>query len=280
MSAVAPIRLSRIAPIVGPTWFNHTELAEGRFIIRLARTPEEIQLALRLRYQVFNLECGIGLVSSFRYAQEIDEFDFSAEHLIIIDRVNHELIGTCRLRTYEIAKSFQGFSLSKSFELGSLPADVIKDSIEVSRVCIAEAHRNSKAYFLLLKALALLSAKNVKPYFLSTLPIGTQDPTVAGRIYEALSDKLMVHEHIRFRPNPGSKCLWYKVPTLKAQIPSIFKSHFGLGFKLCGPPAFDRQFRTINFPVVLDSSAISNLVRRRFYPTCSPATFVERTSLH
>src|ERR1700752_2837656 len=263
MSAVAPIRLSRIAPIVGPTWFNHTELAEGRFIIRLARTPEEVQLALRLRYQVFNLECGIGLVSSFRYGQDIDEFDFSAEHLIIIDRVNHELIGTCRLRTYEIAKSFQGFSLSKSFELGSLPADVIKDSIEVSRVCIAKAHRNSKAYF-----------------FLTPLPIGTQDPTVAGRIYEALSDKLMVHEHIRFRPNPGSKCLWYKVPTLKAQIPSIFKSHFGLGFKLCGPPAFDRQFRTINFPVVLDSSAISNLVRRRFYPTCSPATFVERTSLH
>ena len=41
------------------------EAEAGRYVVRFARTPEELDAALRLRFEVFNLELSEGLASSF-----------------------------------------------------------------------------------------------------------------------------------------------------------------------------------------------------------------------
>ena len=80
------------------------EIATGRYVVRLAETIEEIDAALKLRFEVFNLELGEGLDSSFRTGRDRDEFDASCDHLIVTDRTNGNVVGTYRLRTIEMAE--------------------------------------------------------------------------------------------------------------------------------------------------------------------------------
>jgi predicted GNAT family N-acyltransferase len=125
-----------------------TRKSNGRLVVRFARTAEEVDAALKLRYEVFNLELGEGLASAFRTGRECDEFDSDSEHLIIIDRFQQRVVGTFRLRTYETAQTAEGFYSSLQFDLSALPAKVLAQAIEVGRPCIAKTHRNPEAQML------------------------------------------------------------------------------------------------------------------------------------
>ena len=51
-------------------------LREGRrYEVRFARNAEELDAIQRLRFEVFNLELGEGLASSFESGRDVDEFD-------------------------------------------------------------------------------------------------------------------------------------------------------------------------------------------------------------
>ena len=49
---------------VQPANIPPVEIVEGRYVVRFARTREEIDAALKLRFEVFNLELGEGLAES------------------------------------------------------------------------------------------------------------------------------------------------------------------------------------------------------------------------
>ena len=101
------------------------EIVQGKYLVRFARTRTEVTAALRLRFEVFNIERGEGLATSFLTGRDEDEFDSTSHHLILIDRSRRQVIGTYRLRTYEIAKTIDGFYSSTEFDLSALPLDVV-----------------------------------------------------------------------------------------------------------------------------------------------------------
>ena len=51
---------------------------------------------------------------------------------------------------------------------------------------------------------------------------------------------------------------WY------VKVPRLFDSYLRIGAKVCGPPAIDRLFKTIDFLVILDSQNIDARTRRMF----------------
>ena len=57
--------------------------ATPRYTLRLARTREEVEADLRLRFEVFNLELQEGFAESFFTGIDGDEFDRVCEHLIV-----------------------------------------------------------------------------------------------------------------------------------------------------------------------------------------------------
>ena len=130
------------------------EIAGGRYVVRLAETNGEIDAALKLRFEVFNLELGEGLDSSFRTGRDRDEFDGSCDHLIVTDQTNGNVVGTYRLRTIEMAKHAEGFYSAGEFDLNCLPQELLDQSLELGRACIAQSHRNKQVLFLLWKGLA------------------------------------------------------------------------------------------------------------------------------
>jgi len=48
------------------------------------------------------------------------------------------------------------------------------------------------------------------------------------------------------------------------QPPKLLRAYLSIGAKICGPPAVDREFKTIDFLTLLDLERISPTARARF----------------
>jgi putative hemolysin len=156
------------------TFAKSLRLERGRYLIRLARTKEEIDDALKLRFAVFNIELGEGLAKSFANGKDEDAFDGQCEHVILIDRVTHQTVGTCRLRNYDRASADSGFYSSMKFNLRGLGTTVLENSAEFGRACIAKSHRNKDSLKLLLRFLSEYSTRNQKRYLFGCCSINSR----------------------------------------------------------------------------------------------------------
>ena len=262
MNGAAQTALVRIGPRLTLHPGEFPRRAGERLFVRLAKTAEEVDAALKLRYEVFNLELGEGLASAFRTGRECDEFDSDSEHLIIVDRKQQRVIGTFRLRTYETAKTTAGFYSSRQFDLSAFPPEVLAHAIEIGRPCIARTHRNTEAQMLLLKALGVSLLQKNKRYLFGCLSLSTRDPMRAGRVFDQLSHEGHLHPQFRLMPRPGFKCLWYKASAGNGNeiaVSNWIRTCLQFGAKVCGPPAVNRQFRTIELPFFLDGKQLDEI---------------------
>jgi putative hemolysin len=254
-SLATPARPDRRLTLVDGEFLSQQEVQEGRYIVRYARTSEEVDAVSKLRFEVFNIELGQGLAASYRNGREWNDFDLDSHHLVIIDRPQRRIIGTCGLRSYEIAKTIEGFYSSRQFDLSSMPIEVLTKAIEVGRVCIARAHRNWEVHMILLRSLKFYLNQSAKRYLFSSLPVSTQDPLEAGKLFCQLNREGQLHTGLRVPPKVGFKCLWYRsaeAQQTKIALATWFRILLQFGGKLCGPPAMNRQHRTIDSPVLLD----------------------------
>ena len=260
-------RICQTLPAIVPLQDLHSipegEIREVRYLARFARLPKEVEAALQLRFEVFNLELGEGLASSYVTGQDRDEFDDSCHHLIVLDTHEEMVVGTYRLQTSEIA-SAAGFYSRKEFDLSLLPQGVLENSVELGRACIAKDHRNTHVLFLLWKGIAAYVAHNQKRYLFGCCSLTSQDPCEGHRVFEYLKANGHLHEQFCVSPEAGVECVRSatagesKLPwpagshSSEVVLPKLFKIYLRFGAKVCGPPANDREFKTIDFLVIFD----------------------------
>jgi putative hemolysin len=48
------------------------------------------------------------------------------------------------------------------------------------------------------------------------------------------------------------------------KVPKLLKTYLAIGARICGPPAWDREFGTIDFLTLLDLKMLSAAARNRF----------------
>src|SRR5215216_4209569 len=181
------------------------EIVEGHYLVRFARTPEEIDAALKLRFEVFNLELGEGLESSYLIGRDEDEFDSSCHHLIVMDTRDNKVVGTYRCQTGDMAAR-KGFYSAGEFDLSYLPRDVLLDAVELGRACVARSHRNTQVLFLLWKGLAAYVACNRKRYLFGCCSLTSQDEAEGRRVFRSLKEGGHLHPELSVRPRPGLEC--------------------------------------------------------------------------
>ena len=243
------------------------EIADGRYVVRLARDVEEIEAALKLRFEVFNLELEEGLASSFQTGRDRDEFDATCDHLIATDKTSGKVIGTYRLRTMEMARSAGGFYSSAEFDLSQLSPAVLNQSVELGRACIAQSHRNRQVLFLLWKALARYVANKRKRFLFGCCSLTSQEPAEGNQLFKQLRNSDHMHPTAFVSVKPDYECrerseiAW---PT-EVKVPRLFSTYLGIGAKVCSPPAIDRRFKTIDFLVMFDVQRMNSRTRRLFF---------------
>lgn len=252
---------------VQPANIPPVEIVEGRYVVRFARTREEIDAALKLRFEVFNLELGEGLAASFATGRDVDEFDAICHHLLVLDTDENKVVGTYRCQTGEMAVA-KGFYSAGEFDLSQLPADVRLDAVELGRACISQAHRNTQVLFLLWRGLAAYVACNRKRYLFGCCSLTSQDESEGQRAFEFLEQSGHLHPTLCVLPRAGLECRrddLSRDQAAEVHIPKLFRTYLRFGARVCGPPAIDRLFKTIDFLVLFDVEEMAEQWRRAFF---------------
>jgi putative hemolysin len=244
------------------------EIGEGRYVARFARTTEEIFAALKLRFEVFNLELGEGLQASFLTGRDMDEFDEQCHHLIVVDTENQDrVVGTYRMQTSDMARAAGGFYSNVEFELSKLPPEVLSDSIELGRACVAQDHRNTAVLFLLWRGLAAYLMYNRKRYLFGCCSLTSQDPLDGLRVMRLLERNGQIDQSFNVTTQPGFECVAQDDALVdqEVRLPKLFQIYMRYGARVCSRPALDRQFKTIDFLVLFDVKALDEQSRRLFF---------------
>ena len=119
--------------------------------VRLACTPDEVEAAQRLRYEVFVGEWGAQVGANGRDA---DEYDALMDHLVVIDHAAAgRVVGTYRLLRHDRLGNDGVFYSSHEFDLEPLLASG-KRLLELGRSCVLREYRNLPVLQKLWQAIA------------------------------------------------------------------------------------------------------------------------------
>lgn len=235
----------------------------GKYQIRLAQSLAEREAACRLRFRVFNLELGEGLMSSYSTGMDQDHFDLFCDHLIVEDRTRGEIVGTYRMQSGITAGQNLGYYSAQEFDF--LPYEPIRDQVlELGRASIDREHRTSEVLTLLWRGIAQYSKFYGLRYLIGCSSLTSQDPQAGWEMYSQLFGFLVSPE---FRTNPWAR---YELPPVttgsrpEVKIPKLIKTYIAVGAKICGQPAWDREFGTIDFLTLLDLAHLTPAARNRF----------------
>ena len=233
------------------------------YTTRLARNSTEIRAAQALRFTIFNLELNEGLVESLATGLDADPFDEVCDHLLVEHVPSGEIVGTYRLQTGLSAAAHHGYYSEQEFDFRSFDS-MRAELIELGRACVHQQHRNLIVLGLLWKGIADYARQRGGRYLCGCSSITSQDPTIGASAYAELFRKHLAPVKWRTRPLPAFDCPLDQLAEEPPKIPKLLRAYLSIGAKICGPPALDRQFKTIDFLTLLDLHAMPALVRARF----------------
>ncbi|MEM1178873.1 MAG: GNAT family N-acyltransferase [Acidobacteriota bacterium] len=246
---------------VAPESIPQQVLVEGPYEVRFARTLDELEEVLRLRFEVFNVELGEGLDESWQTGLDRDPFDAVCHHLLVADRRTDAIVGTYRIQTVAMARRNIGLYTDLEFDLSAVPGEIMDHATEVGRACVALSHRNTQVLFLLWRGLALYLEENNLRYLFGCCSLTSQDPAEGLAVMRHLE----VSGHLRpdftvqpratyrcYRPADEANLRWDE----PVHIPKLFRIYLRYGALVCGPPAIDRDFKTIDYLVLFDVTAM------------------------
>jgi putative hemolysin len=251
----------------------HISVELGKYEIRLAETLAEREAACRLRFKVFNIELGEGLESSYQTGLDQDHFDLFCDHLIVEDRSRHEVVGTYRMQSGRTAAEKLGYYSEQEFDFS--PYDSLRGEVlELGRASIDREHRSSEVLTLLWRGIAQYARFYRLRYLIGCSSLNSRDPREGWSMYRQL-EAFLVAEPLRTRPTAR-----YELPAPVAasgdevKVPKLLKTYIAVGARICGAPAWDREFGTIDFLTLLDLAHLSPAARNRFLPDSehSPAS--------
>ena len=150
-------------------------------------------------------------------------------------------------------------------EFDFTPFEPFRGSIlELGRASIDRDHRSSEVLTLLWRGIAQYTRLHNLLYLIGCSSLNSQDAQVGWQMYRQLSDFLVAPE---FRTSPIPACRLppaSEAPELMPKVPKLLRTYIGIGAKICGLPAWDREFGTIDFLTLLDIRELTPGARIRF----------------
>jgi putative hemolysin len=113
-------------------------------------------------------------------------------------------------------------------------------------------------------------------YLIGCSSLNSADPREGWQMYAQLNN-YRVAEELRTRPMAGFVCPAESVAPVESmdqtekdlatepvKVPKLLKTYLAIGARICGAPAWDREFGTIDFLTLMDLRTISSSARNRF----------------
>ena len=268
MSAAASATRDGLAPSLicatpqGVTTARSLNLWQGPYCVRVASSDADRKAAFRLRFLVFNLELDEGLETAYATGHDIDEFDAICDHLIVEHAPSRTIVGTYRLQTGAMASENAGLYSEREFDFS--PYRQLGNSvIELGRACVHRDHRSTDVLYLLWRGIAQYALSRGGRYLIGCSSLTSQDPAHGTAVYGAMHDHL-ADPHLRTTPQPAFAMSLISAGDVSDKIPKLLRAYLAVGAKICGPPAIDRDFKTIDFLTLMDLETLHPRVYARF----------------
>lgn len=246
------------------------------YTLMIADDPGQVAAAQRLRHRVFAGELGATLNSSAA-GLDVDEFDEHCDHLIVRDDSTGEVVGTYRMLTPQAAARAGRRYGDGEFDLSALRP--LRDQlVETGRSCVHPDHRSGSVVNLMWAGIArYLHLHNLRWLGgCASVPVGDGGRAAAG-VWERVGQRHLSPPTLRVRPRRP----WLDEPAAvalaseraaeqvggsieRAALPPLLRGYLRLGAWVCGPPAYDPDFRTADFYVLFAMDRMDPRYRRHF----------------
>lgn len=236
----------------------------GNYSLRLAETREDRQAACRLRFRVFNVELGEGLESSYETGLDTDRFDAVCDHLVVEDKLSRRVVGTYRMQSGETAARGLGYYSEQEFNLA--PYEALRGGVlELGRAAIDREHRTPEVLTLLWRGIAQYAHELELRYLLGCSSLNSSDPAEGWQMYRQL-ESYRVSPEFETTPTAPYACPVEQrdADAAEVKVPRLLKTYLAIGARIAAPPAWDREFHTIDFLTLLDLKLLSHSARNRF----------------
>lgn len=240
----------------------------SRLALSWARHQDEVREAQRLRYQVFGQELGARLrpLPGTPRGHDSDLFDAHCEHLlareVLADGSQGEVVACYRLLTPAAARRVGGLYAETEFDLTRLRHERHRIA-ELGRACVHPAHRRGAALLMLWGEITAHLQRHQLDMAVGCASVDARD---GGSRAWALWNRL-APEHlapIEWQARPRTPL--HPAPALPGPVetPALLRGYLKANAKLLGAPAWDGDFRSADFPLLLRLGDLPASYRRRF----------------
>lgn len=253
--------------------------ADGRFEVRLTRSPEDIAAAQRLRYQVFYEEMAAEPSPEMaKLGLDFDQFDRLCDHLMVFDRTRPEgeqAVGTYRLLRRSVAEMHGGFYSASEYDLKPM-LDYVGASgglLELGRSCVHRDYRTNATIQLLWRGISTyVSDHNISFMFgCASFPgVNPQDHALALSYLHA---NHLPPQEWRVRALPERYVSMDLIPADQINpraalhaLPPLIKAYLRLGAYIGDGAVVDHQFGTTDVFILLPVERIAPKYHNRFSP--------------
>ena len=233
----------------------------GDLVVGLAQSDDELRAIQRLRFNVFTSEYE-AQVADASSGIDRDAFDAWCEHLMVKDLGTNEVVGTYRVLTPHQARRAGGYYSESEFDLSGL-GDRKKSLVEFGRACIDPEYRNGSVLMMLWSGLAEILKQGRYEHVFGCASVSLRDDGVtAAMVWRNVKDSIGKDAPVvmPLHRYPADKLDSH----LPAQMPALLRGYLRLGTRVCGEPAWDPDFNTADFPMLLSVSQMGTRYRKHF----------------
>lgn len=238
----------------------HLAASTPQFAVYVTRDPDEVRAAQRLRYRVFSEEFGAVLPGANGIDRDL--YDPYCDHLIVRCMDSREVVGTYRMLPPEHARHLGHYADNEFFttRLNPLKAHMV----EFGRSCVHPDYRSGAVIMLLWAGLAAVMQQRGFEHVIGCASVSLRDGGhAAASLYNRLKDDYLAAPEFQVFPrNPlplnKLRC------SLEVEAPPLIKGYLRIGARICGEPAWDRDFNAADFFMLMSLDTMNPRYARHF----------------
>lgn len=250
------------------TTFHQPSTPTAAYRVRLAADTADVQAAQRLRFTVFDTECGASTPGP--PGLDADQFDDLCDHLIVCHQgqtgPDSEVVATYRLlppHANDYLPRAGGLYSNGEFDLSPLEP-ILDRTVEAGRSCVAAAHRGPVPISLLWGGIARYLATTGHRYLLGCASISLRDGGGQAAAFDDLARaRYAAPQHQRCTPAVPFDTRAIARPA-RPVVPPLLRGYLRLGAVICGPPSLDHDFGTADFLTLVDLDTADERYLRYF----------------
>lgn len=242
------------------------------FRVRLARTPEDLMAAQRLRYEVFVEELGSdGEMVDHQARLERDRFDPFFDHLLLVDEARQgAVVGVYRVLRDDQAARVGQFYSEDEYDLTLLRASG-RRLMELGRSCLARPYRGGRGMYHLWNAMAHYVAEHGIEILFGVASFHGTDIEALRQPLSLLHYRHLAPPDLRVRARADHYQRMDLVPedrldrrAAMVAVPALIKAYLRLGGHVGDGAYLDHAFNTTDVCLILDTGRLTK-TQKDFY---------------